>query len=59
MIKNFNSTLTLEQIINAYKSNTFPDSYCLLLYGRSVNLLITEFSQIMTQENNRGMEVES
>jgi hypothetical protein len=59
MTKNFNTTLTLEQIINSYKNNNFPNSYCLLLYGRSVNLLITEFSQIMTQENNKGMEVET
>ena len=59
MTKKFNTTLTLEQIINAYKNNTFPNSYCLLLCGRSVNLLITEFSQIMTQENNRGLEVET
>lgn len=59
MTKYFNVTMTKEQIINAYKNNMFPNAYCLLLYGRSVNLLITEFRQIMTQENNRGMEVET
>lgn len=60
---NFNTLLTFQQIVHAYKNNEFPDAYCLLFNGVHEPTLLTAESvktilNVVTQENKKGLEVE-
>ena len=55
----FNELMSYEEIAYAYKNRKFPNAYCLLVNGLTgVRLLSAENSDVVLQENRRGVEVE-
>ena len=52
MIKDFNVLLSLNEIANCYKNNSFPNAHCLLWDKEtSAELPITQSSNSKTQSN--------
>lgn len=50
----FNELMSISSIISAYRTNTFPDAYCLLTTStEDVNILSTEDRNLVETENER------
>ena len=60
MIKDFNILLSLNDITNCYKNNSFPNAHCLIWNQEtSAELLMTQSNNIITDEFNLiGIESE-
>ena len=59
MIKDFNTLLSLNEIINCYKNNSFPNAHCLLWNKEtSAELLITQSSDIIKTQDNKGVSTD-
>jgi len=55
----FNTTLTINEIIRAYTTNVFPNASCLLWnHEQDVELLITQFSDVIETENSEGVSTD-
>lgn len=56
MTKAFNTLIDLTKITNAYKTNNFPNAYCLLWNKeQNVELLASERGDYIFQENRKGI----
>lgn len=59
MTKNFNILLSLNEIANCYKNNSFPNAHCLLWDKEtSAELLITQSDDVIKTENNKGVSTD-
>ena len=59
MIKYFNVLLSLNEIANCYKNNSFPNAHCLLWDKEtSAELLITQSDDVIKTENNKGVSTD-
>lgn len=59
MTKFFNTFLSLDDIIEAYKTGSFPNAYCLLWNKeQSVRLLASESDKYIFTESRKGIELD-
>lgn len=55
----FNKLLSLHSIVQCYESMTFPNAHCLLWnQENSIEALISENTDIILQENERGLQID-
>ena len=55
----FNTALTINEIIRAYTTNVFPNAPCLLWnHEQDVELLITQFSDVVVTQEEKGVEID-
>ena len=59
MTKDFNVLLSLNDITNCYKNNSFPNAEC-LLWNKEANaeLLITQSDDVIKTECNKGVSTD-
>lgn len=59
MIKNFNTILSKNSIIRAYKTNQFPNAHCLLWNQEyDIEILTTEQNNSLTTERRREIALD-
>lgn len=59
MIKNFNTILSKNSIIRAYKTNQFPNAYCLLWnQENNIEILSTEQNNSLTTERRKEIALD-